>query len=491
MQKTLNPKLWDKYELKSDVLEGIRNIYEFFMNDFIDKSIPLDPTDVRIVGSNAAYNYTDKSDLDIHIIDGNRNKEDITRYAQWKATRDFNNKYEITIKGVPVELYIEDEDKPAVSNGVFSVTENRWIKYPLRRTPHNASELSTIDDSKEWVQVITQAEENATAKEIKALIDRMYAMRKDSIADSGEYGRGNLIFKYLRDNGYVDRIKNALDKAVSKELSVESLNESLLTERTRGDLLRQSKDSVKGRQRYNRRIKSSVARTVQQYNEIDMNKLFKEDILTVDLPVRGETDNYIVKISFGGFLDALHDEMHKNGGVFDFRAVTRALVSCFDRDDVFVHCSCPDAKYRMDYWQTKRDYNSGAPQMIPANITNPMDSLGSSCKHVLLVLSNHSWLLKVASVIKNYVAYMEKHYQKMYADIIYPAIYEKPYEYGVQISIDDEENVPQSDTISRANIAAKKGSQFQKGNVQGVRFAPKSKPDEQVQIEDEEVVEEN
>ena len=30
----------------------------------------------------------------------------------------------------------------------------------------------------------------------------------------------------------------------------------------------------------------------------------------------------------------------------------------------------------------------GDPQTIPSDITNPNDTLGSACKHVLLVLSN-------------------------------------------------------------------------------------------------------
>ena len=108
-----------------------------------------------------------------------------------------------------------------------------------------------------------------------------------------------------------------------------------------------------------------------------------------------------------------------------------------------MNCSCPDFIYRFGFQATQNKYDTYSfdkkkirnpklgvvdPQSIPANITNPKDSLGSSCKHTLLVLSNNSWLMKVASVINNYVKYMEKNYQKAYADIIYPAIYEKPYE---------------------------------------------------------------
>jgi hypothetical protein len=38
-----------------------------------------------------------------------------------------------------------------------------------------------------------------------------------------------------------------------------------------------------------------------------MNKLFKDNILDVNVEVTGETDTYIVTMSFGGFLDLLHE----------------------------------------------------------------------------------------------------------------------------------------------------------------------------------------
>ena len=55
-----------------------------------------------------------------------------------------------------------------------------------------------------------------------------------------------------------------------------------------------------------------------------MNKLFKDNILDVDIEVIGETDNYIVTISFGEFLDHLHDEL-KNDENLDLRNISRAL----------------------------------------------------------------------------------------------------------------------------------------------------------------------
>ena len=67
-----------------------------------------------------------------------------------------------------------------------------------------------------------------------------------------------------------------------------------LYEATRNDLIKKSKSSIKGKERFNRRNKSRIQNTVKAMNSIDMNRLFKEDILTINLPVQGETDNYTI-----------------------------------------------------------------------------------------------------------------------------------------------------------------------------------------------------
>lgn len=255
-----------------------------------------------------------------------------------------------------------------------------------------------------------------------------------------------------------------------------------LYEDNRHKLISKSKASKKGKERFNKRNKARVANTVKAMNSIDMNKLFKEDILTVNLPIMGETDNYIVKITFGGFLEILRDQTRDKQQV-DFRDISRAAIIGFNKDDVFINCSCPDFRYRFAYFSTRNDFNSGAPENRPSDITNPDDSLGSACKHVLLVLNNTSWIMKVASVINNYIRYMERHYEKLYADVIYPAVYGRPYEDSVQLNFDDMSNeddtlATDTDTIDAANEYNKRRTQFQKGNKQGIRFASDDTPDE-------------
>ena len=105
------------------------------------------------------------------------------------------------------------------------------------------------------------------------------------------------------------------------------------------------------------------------------------------------------------------------------RVVVRSLLNSFNSDNVYIRCTCPDYVYRHAYWNSKNNIIVGSKETRPSDITNPNDNLGSGCKHIMLVISNTSWMIKLASVVFNYINYMEKHYQKLYKDIIYPAIY--------------------------------------------------------------------
>jgi hypothetical protein len=45
-------------------------------------------------------------------------------------------------------------------------------------------------------------------------------MRRESIANDGEYGIGNLVFKELRNNSYLDDLKDLKNELVSADLSL-------------------------------------------------------------------------------------------------------------------------------------------------------------------------------------------------------------------------------------------------------------------------------
>lgn len=236
-----------------------------------------------------------------------------------------------------------------------------------------------------------------------------------------------------------------------------------------------------GDNRHDRRLHQKVSRSVANYNKLNMNKLFKDGILDVNIEVKGETDNYLVRISFAGFLDNFSKIANSRDDI-KLRDVTRALTQAFNSDDVFFNCSCADWKYRQAYWASKNNTIAGDPEVRPSNITNPNDTKGGMCKHVAMVMSNNSWIMKVASVIRNYVSYMKQHSPELYYKIIYPALYGEEYsEEEQQLTIDDvmgtePELDASEDELDTSNKWAKTKSQFKPGNK--YRFKPSTDEDE-------------
>lgn len=165
-----------------------------------------------------------------------------------------------------------------------------------------------------------------------------------------------------------------------------------LLEKSRADLLRQSKvaDVTKsyGTTRYERRNKQHVYNLVANFNRIDFNALFKANLLSFIIPIHGETDDYNITVLFEGICDDIQREIKANQYKLEYKCVYRALIKAINNQDIYISCDCPDWKYRMQYWSTKDRYNAGQSQIVPARVTNPDNSKGAGCKHVLKVLSN-------------------------------------------------------------------------------------------------------
>lgn len=242
------------------------------------------------------------------------------------------------------------------------------------------------------------------------------------------------------------------------------MNIKVLNEDKRGSLISQAKsggnysDTSKGKNRYDRRNKSRLASSVKYFNSIDMDKLFKSDILDVNIEVTGETNSYTVRISFSGFLDELHELLPKlNSQEMDKKTVAKALSKAYNDFDVYFNCTCPDFRYRHSYWATKKDNLIGDPESRPIRKdvyhagglegANFYDDKGPACKHVILALKDSSWLIQVASVIFNYINYMKDHRERDYQKYIYPAVYQEPYpEQEVQLDITDIEQEEPTET---------------------------------------------
>lgn len=221
----LNPKLWDEnQQLRPEVKEKLKEITDTFIQYMKDDEVDFDVLDVNLLGSNASYNYTDKSDLDTHLVVNFENvgapKELVQAYFNQKRTR-FNTQYDLTIHGVPIELYVEDVMAGTLSNGIYSLYEDKWLKKPVKL--ENIPEVDVSKELKVYRKVIKDALKSKNSKYLKYILDKLFLIRRNGLAINGEYSKGNQMFKALRNEGIIDELREAVYASVSKELSLESL----------------------------------------------------------------------------------------------------------------------------------------------------------------------------------------------------------------------------------------------------------------------------
>jgi len=226
---------------------------------------------------------------------------------------------------------------------------------------------------------------------------------------------------------------------------------------------------IRGKNRFERKRFSQIAKTVKQYNQIDMNKFFKEDMLIVHIPVVGETDNYTVSIRMDGVVAEIAKNIKNNKNQLEYRTIIQSLTRIFNSANIYVKCTCDDYKYNFAHWNIINNVSVDDTASDPGpgkGIRNPDDKKGRGCKHVLLVLANGDWLLKVSSVINNYIHYAEEHLQKPFLKVIFPKLYGIPADEMVDKDIIDDDKYLDSTTglIDAINEYGKNRGKYQPGS---------------------------
>lgn len=230
VHETLNPKLWDDSNtLRPEVRQKIIDIVSTF-ETYV--KVPMDIVDIQLVGSNASYNYTEHSDLDVHII---ANFELVTQdieilQALYDAKKTaFNKNFDIKIKGIDVELYVQDIKSGISSNGIYSVCDNTWVKEP--KPIKSITKHNTEKQVEKWQEKIKAVLQQGNEEEISNTINMLYLIRHNSIAVEGEWGKGNQIFKDIRNLGLLDALKDGLNTATAKTLSLENMSAGQIVNR--------------------------------------------------------------------------------------------------------------------------------------------------------------------------------------------------------------------------------------------------------------------
>lgn len=230
--ETLNPKLFTKdEELKERVRKKMLEIVDEFLANLKEQNIEIKVNDILMVGSNASYNYTKDSDIDLHIMTDSKGIKYSTEVADalYSAYRSlFNKNLDISLYDIPLELYVETEKTPKNnSNGVYSVKKDKWVKKPVPENipDYDKDALKELVDKwekkcKDLLDKI-EADKLDDEKQVVKLIEDIYEkLRKTGVAKS-EYAIENLAFKELRNKGYLDKLKHSKHELISKRLSLE------------------------------------------------------------------------------------------------------------------------------------------------------------------------------------------------------------------------------------------------------------------------------
>lgn len=233
LHNELNPEIWTspdnptKAKIKPEILKRLLKIANIFI-DYLDVDFFVE--DIILVGSLVGYNWSEFSDFDIHIVfdlsEAGDKRELYDELLRLKKTV-FNAAHDISIKGYETELYARDVMDVETTAGSYSILTDEWIKIPKK-------EEFTIDPKKikekaqQWMDIIDGVLENAEDEDLNDAInlvkkyrEKLRKYRTCGLKKEGEYSYENLVFKFLRRNGYISKLEDFKNEITDKKLSLE------------------------------------------------------------------------------------------------------------------------------------------------------------------------------------------------------------------------------------------------------------------------------
>lgn len=234
VKDTLNSEIWDNHndvensKMKEFIRDGLLDIANEFIS-FLGFDIFIQ--DVTMTGSLANFNWSEFSDIDLHIIydfkESGEQEELFKDLFNLKRTL-FNSQHDITVKGYEVETYVQDMNEPHMSTGVYSVLYNKWLTRPK---PEKVSiDKDNIESkSRNWMEIIDSTIEDLSnernldksIEKLDLVKEKIKKFRSSGLEKGGEYSYENLVFKFLRRNGYIEKLFNFKNELIDKTLSIE------------------------------------------------------------------------------------------------------------------------------------------------------------------------------------------------------------------------------------------------------------------------------
>jgi predicted nucleotidyltransferase len=226
VQPDLNREFWTpENKLNPKIRKALMKIAKEFY-DSIELENKPKVKDIVFTGSLANYNYSDYSDVDLHLLfDFGTDKETLSQLFLLAKSK-WNDKHDITIKGYDVEVYAEDKNSPHVATGLYSVLKDKWIKEPKKEAPAY-DEQDVMTKVRYFVGMFDQLVNQYKAgqlggldKKIEKFRDKLGKFRQSGLQKGGEFSTENLAFKLLRRAGYMEKLANLQNMTMDRQLSV-------------------------------------------------------------------------------------------------------------------------------------------------------------------------------------------------------------------------------------------------------------------------------
>ncbi len=225
----LNKDFWNQEDDRHD--PEIRQKLIAIANDFWNSLEVGDAEydDITFTGSLAAHNYSQFSDVDLHILVDFSDVDDKTDLVReyFNAMKSiWNRLHDILIKGYEVEIYVQDVNDPHEAQGLYSISNDEWIKKPVLdkqdfdKDNVKKKAAGLMDQIDRLQPLIDEGKYEEAEKYADKLKEKIRKMRKTGLETVGAYSVENLAFKVLRRNDYLGKLSDAKREAYDKMQSI-------------------------------------------------------------------------------------------------------------------------------------------------------------------------------------------------------------------------------------------------------------------------------
>jgi len=223
----LNQMVWSGDRLLPEIQKRLMEIVEDFFYELELEDVEI--MDVIFTGSLANFNWSEYSDVDLHILlnfaDINEDQSLVKDFFDAKRAL-WNRMHQIEVFGYEVEIYVQDDQEPHHSTGQYSVMNDAWLIRPSRYVEDfdeynvqlkSAGLMDEVDRIEELFDEEKYDEAIKTTDRLKAKIRKM---RKTGLETGGAFSVENLAFKVLRRTDYLGKLSDLKHQAYDKKMSL-------------------------------------------------------------------------------------------------------------------------------------------------------------------------------------------------------------------------------------------------------------------------------